>query len=444
MTRPWHTSLWLWAGLLLAALAVRMGAAVWWQQRLPPGQQFAFGDSQSYWQLGLKLARGQPYEYGDGGWKVFRTPGYPLLLAGLLRIVPGGPRGPHVLWGRALGAVLGCLTIAAVAALAGQLFGAKSALLAAAITAIYPEAIAASVFILSESAFGLPLVLHLLAWVRAWRASSIASQCGWSIAAGIAAAVGTLIRPSWLLFTPFALAVGLVCFADRRSHVRIGIVMLAALAVTMAPWWFRNYRVAGRFVPTSLQVGASLYDGLHPGATGASDMSFVPRFAAEQVQADAAAVAAGRPLEGLFEDRLDRRMQAASIAWVQQHPEDALRLAGVKFLRMWSPIPNASEFGSLTMRLLLALTYTPVLVAALVGAWKFTRRAWPYTLCLLPAIYFTLLHIVFVSSIRYREPAMLPLIALAAGAVAMFLWPSDPEPRTQNPHHRGAHASPPA
>src|SRR4029434_772606 len=103
--------------------------------------------------------------------------------------------------------------------------------------------------------------------------------------------------------------------------------MTAAFVVTMLPWWVRNYLVAGRFVPTSLQVGASLYDGLSPTATGASDMRFVPQVIAERRGADAQSIAAHAEL---FEDRLDRRMRDAALAWAKEHPGRVLQLAAIK------------------------------------------------------------------------------------------------------------------
>jgi hypothetical protein len=68
--------------------------------------------------------------------------------------------------------------------------------------------------------------------------------------------------------------------------------------------------------------------------------------------------------------------------------------------------------------LALLLTYTPLIVLAPVGLWRFRHLGWPIWLCLLPAIYLTSLHVVFVSSIRYRGPAMLPLIVLGAAAIS--------------------------
>jgi len=161
-------------------------------------------------------------------------------------------------------------------------------------------------------------------------------------------------------------------------------------------------------------------------------MKFVGPFVAEQRAANAQP---GANTPGRFEDRLDRRMRRAATDWTRQHPQEVLQLAVKKFSRMWSPVPNASEFQSRPLRLLLAATYTPIIALALIGVWRYARRDWPYWLCVLPAVYFSCLHVVFVSSIRYRQPAMLPLIVLTAAVLAEWV--------SRVGQARGASAGPP-
>jgi len=401
---------WSLCAILMVALAIRLVAALWWEGRLPPDRKFGFPDSESYWALAQNVSRGDAYEFGPRRYKVFRTPGYPVLLAGLFRLT--GNEDPPALHARVLGALLGTVSVAGVAALGGLLFGTRGALLSASIAAVHPEAIAPSVFVLSEAPFCPLMVFQLVAWTTAWQASTWKAQSGWSLLAGVLGGLATLMRPSWLLFLPFAGGIGLLVATSRLKQVTVGGAMFVGLACTLLPWWVRTYQVAGRFVPTSLQVGASLYDGLNPGADGGSNMAFVEPMTERFERADAAEAFG----EGVFEDRVDRHFRNESIAWAKANPRRVLELAAIKFRRMWSPWPNAAEFGSRKLAMILAAGYVPLAIGSIAGALLFARRDWPYALCLLPAVYFTLLHTIFVSSIRYRQPALLPLMVVASGA----------------------------
>jgi hypothetical protein len=135
-----------------------------------------------------------------------------------------------------------------------------------------------STFVLSEAPFAPLMLLQLLLAAWAWRSDTPRGQLAWALAAGATAGAATLMRPSWLLFTPLAAAVACLDADQRPRAVRIGMGMLLALSLVMAPWWIRNAVVTGHFVPTTLQVGESLYDGWNPQATGASDMGFVDEF----------------------------------------------------------------------------------------------------------------------------------------------------------------------
>lgn len=406
---------WLGVALLAIALALRLVAGWWWQERLPEGQRFGFPDSESYWRLGQALARGEPYLFrsqDEVDYFVFRTPGYPWLLAQLMRVAGADC---DVRLARAQAAVFGMLAVLGVMGLARIWFDGPTALVAGALAAVYPEAIALSTFILSEAPFTPIMLAQLYCASVAWKSPCPKHAAGWGFFAGVCGGLATLMRPSWLLFVPFAALILVGVGPERRRVMLLFATMFAGLCLTLAPWWARNYAVAGRFVPTSLQVGASLYDGLSPQADGGSEMRFVSRFVSEQREAD---VANPPPAGELFEDRLDRRMRDASLAWAAAHPRRVLELVGVKFLRIWRPIPNAAELSSRTLAWVLAATYLPALLLAVLGVWKSPpdrRRA--LLLLVLPALYFTCLHLIFVSSIRYRQPAMLPLLVLSAAGV---------------------------
>ncbi|HUT12545.1 MAG TPA: glycosyltransferase family 39 protein [Thermoguttaceae bacterium] len=433
--------------LLTLALAVRLAAGAYWQSRIDG--RFGFGDSESYWTLGRAIARGEPYEFGEPNARVFRTPGYPLLLAMIFAIFGDDP---SVMWARAQSAVLGMLAVAAVWWLARELFDGRTGLIAAAIAAFYPGAVAMSALVLSEAPFCVLMLVQLALGTAAWKAEKRGRAVGLAVVAGIVAGAATLVRPSWLWFTPLAAAVAVLARRSgepqgssepqglslrpptrgdkprgsrgslgslgslgcggggRWRRAEMGAAMLVGLIVAMTPWWIRNAQVTGRFVPTTLQVGASLYDGLNPQATGASDMAFVPQFVEEFRRQPA-------ETDDPFEYRLDRRFRREAWAWAGANPARATQLGGVKLVRMWNIWPNEPAFSSWPVRLAVFFTYVPILVFGIIGAARTIRSGWPYLLCWLPAVYFTALHVVFVSSIRYRQPAMLGLIVLAAGVI---------------------------
>lgn len=402
--------------ILLLALLLRLAAAMIWQsQAAADGGLFRLGDSDSYWVLAGHLARGEPYQYGSPNASVFRAPLFPIVLAPFTWIPDPAAA---VASARVLGCLLGTLAVLELMLLASRLGGATAATGAGVIGAVSPSAIGMSVVVLSEMLL-VPLMLaHLLLWQRAWSSSTFRETAKWSALAGAVAGAAVLARPSWLLFTPFLMFVGLSLGPNRWHHARIGLITALAMCVVMLPWWVRNARVTGKFVPTTLQVGPSLYDGLHPGATGASDegMQFMQAIVAEQIAVDRRA---DRPLESTLEYRVNRRAQRQAVEFALSQPRETMRLAMAKLYRTWSVWPAGGDIGSTPLRLAITLGTVIVLVLAIYGTWLTLRQhPWWVGVCWLPCLYFTLLHMVFVGSIRYREPAVFILAALAGCAMA--------------------------
>ena len=405
--------------VLTLALLLRIAAASYWHRTAEQeGHLFRLGDSHSYWILASELARGLPYQYGSPDASIFRAPVYPLVLAPCTLIEDE----QSAVWAaRMAGCALGTIAVGLAMLLGYRLAGDAAMLLTGVLAAVYPAAIGMSIVILSEAIFCPLMLVYLLLWQIAWQSASIRRCVTVGVAAGCIAGLAVLARPSWLLFAPMMFAIGILLGPQRWKHTAIFGGTLLGIVLVMTPWWIRNASVAGEFVLTTLQVGPSLYDGLHAGATGGSDegMEFMSQFAEEQRAEDNAS----EHLRSTFEFRLNRRAQQASIAWIKEHPGEVALLAWRKFLRTWSLWPNGGDIGSGTLRIALTVGCFGILTLACIGSFQQRSRDsekgfWTVSFYWLPTVYFTLLHMIFVGSIRYREPAVLVLTVLAGVGLA--------------------------
>jgi Dolichyl-phosphate-mannose-protein mannosyltransferase len=435
--------------VVLLAFAIRLAAAFQWQQVADrEGKLFRFGDSESYWVLASKLAAGKPYDYCGETSRIFRTPLYPLFLAPTTYL---GDR-PGILLARMAGVIAGIFCVALIAITAQQLGGRLSGICAGLLAAVYPGAIGMSVFVLSEAIFCPLMLLSIVCWTKR-------DDHRWfAYLSGLACGLACLARPSfflwpvWLAF--FCLWIALRASRDMppSSHSLSGnngssfsaripsffqailplsnslLAFAMGMVVIMSPWWYRNYTITHRFVPTTLQVGASLYDGLHSGASGGSDegMAFVIPFAeqlkleeSELIDRDKASKTP--PSADTFEWKLNQRLFYAAIDWATQNRSDACRLALIKFVKMWSPWPTAKEVGGMAVRISESVAYIVIIVCAGIGLFVACKRREAVWLYALPTFYFAALHLVFASSVRYRQPAILVLCVVAGIGAAWML-----------------------
>jgi 4-amino-4-deoxy-L-arabinose transferase-like glycosyltransferase len=427
-----------WTGLasvLAIAFALRVVAAVAVQYQLDNvwKRQFVIeGDANGYWDLAGRILNGQSFEIYTPPRQVLRMPGFPALLAATRSVF-----GDWMLGTRLALCAVGTAACWLVYGLGRRLMSERIGLIAAFVAAVSPVLVGFTPLVLSETLFAACLVGSLIA------IGGVGTRCGLtrtsstavdgratgsasdrsapctvagaiaSLLAGALIGVACYVRPSWLLAAPVYAAVLMLLSHFRVVAVVYGALLIAGALVVLMPWGLRNQRVTGHFVLTTLWAGPSLYDGLNPEATGDSNMTFYDR---DNLMG----------AHGLSEHQVDRHYRRAAWEYARAHPRRALQLALIKLGRFWSPVPNADQFGAWPVRAAVAVSFVPMLLFGLIGGWKLRSDLWTISLTAGPILYFTALHMVFVSSLRYRLPAEYPLLVLsAAGVEAVWMkWRS--------------------
>lgn len=393
--------------LLAAALLIRLA----WGLTQGPELDARLGDQFEYISLARNLLAGHGLQFVDERFSdevyAFRAPGYPLFLAA----AGGSVRAARV--GQAL---LDTSTVLAAFILARRWLSPVTSLVAALIVAFNPFLVYFSALILSETLFTALLMwgMVLLAWKRNF------------VWGGLLLAASVLVRPSAIAL-PVVLGIAGVFVMHHADEVPprwrwlrlpVGTTMILLTALALLPWAVRNRIILGEWVILTTNGGITRYDGFHPGATGASDQSFVAAPDLKYIQRLEDAPTASPPRKP--EVLRDREFHALASQWIRttwrEDPRRLARLSAIKLARTWSPIPLSAEFGSRRSYRLIAMAYSiPTAILCVVGiVWGAGLPRKAKFFLLVAALYFTVIHALSVGSLRYRVPVEPALAVIAA------------------------------
>jgi hypothetical protein len=257
----------------------------------------------------------------------YKPPFYPYLLAVTWKLA-----GESWFVLRLPGILAGTVTCGVVWWIGRRLFGPTAGLLAGLLYALHRTAVYFEGELLE---IGVVTALHTAALALVLRARPSAdAPPGWrrAAAAGIALGLGTVARPTLLVFDAVALA-----WLGRRSALPV----LAGVVLVLAPVTLHNAARGGGLVLVSSNLGVNFHLGNNPRATGriaASDLLPANPAAAEQAARALAEQAAGGPLRA---SQVSRYWLRRGLEYDVSHPGHALSLLGRKIFYAW----NAAEIS---------------------------------------------------------------------------------------------------
>ncbi len=383
--------------VFVVALVARAGFGLVRMQRSANSEALEFPDEQQYWVIAESLAHGDGL-CDDMGFRATRMPLYPAFLS----LFVDSPNA--IALAKATQWVIGAMAATLIGALGQMTAGRRVGFIAGVIVALDPFLIFFSSLLLSET---LTITAICALWLLlAGVIISVplrGSFANW-LAIGIAAALCVYLRESNLGLVVLAIIFALVARRWDRKALLGSCAALAFVVISLLPWAARNRSVLGEWCWLTTRAGISLYDGVGPQATGASDLGPVQR----------TGVAAA-----LSETQWNEHFKREAWSSIRHDPGRIVRLAGRKLLRMWNPLPNVENYRGGYTQWVSAMWTIPLFLLAIVGAirWMFLRGRQGMVLVaflLLPAIYFSLLHSLYIGSVRYRLPAIPMLAVLAA------------------------------
>ncbi len=323
---------------------------------------------------------------------VFVTPVYPFFLALVFKLFGTGFTGFQA--ARIIQAVISSVTVLLIYLIASKLFNKNVGLFAAFMVSFYIPNIITVGYMLTETLFTMLLCL-LIYFSLLFAKKPKMAHFG---LLGVFWALATLCRPTIALYPVFLFIY--LFWAERIKiieMVKLGTAMAFAFVVIVSPWWIRNYREYGEFIPLAASSGNPLLQGTYVNYEQTPENVVYYKLGknAFETNKTEVAVAKMRIKEGFKKDFW---------GYLKWYTIDKTNLFW-NTVFYWKGFFNIPHFVVLYIHLFIVYTgFAGIIVLLFKGIGK-------YSLPILVMLYFNATHCVYMAFDRYAFP-MIPLLII--------------------------------
>jgi len=195
-----------------------------------------------------------------------------------------------------------------------------------------------------------------------------------------------------------------------KTTIKVFGYSLMLYMIVMSSWWVRNYTIFDKFIPFTTSSSMNLYLGANEKNEFAGvdwskdvDIDFVNKVNSVKDEKERSQIYKQKALE-----------------FIKNDTRQYMKLMWLKFKRFYNFTFNADDFSSIYYNLLSIFSYGIVMVFALI-TFVLSIKDWKRLSAIYIVVgYFTLVHIVYIASLRYRLPIEPLLILLASYSLMIF------------------------
>jgi len=212
------------------------------------------------------------------------------------------------------------------------------------------------------------------------------------------------------ILPPFLLATfALLNKKDFKNILKIFFFSFLSWGVLMSPWWIRNYTIFDRFVPFTTSSGANFY-------LGNNNMN---KYGGCDWLKDANTTFV-KSMKNLSELEKNQRFKEKAVRFIYDNPSRFVELMWLKIKRFYNIQFNNEDLRKSFLNVISIFSYGTIFMMFLLSIVLNLKNWRKFSAIYMLFLYFTLIHVIVIASLRYRLP-LEPFMILMASYSFVYL-----------------------